>query len=118
MNVLPDRAALLRMAKRRAGILLVSLCAGVGGGHAVTVLTPSTYAATASVVITGGTGHEPTAHVTVGDLATGQGASSPDNRSKGSTLKDFVRAADLVPITSLDQYKNYSQAKESNDVRA
>jgi capsular exopolysaccharide synthesis family protein len=96
------------MAKRRAGILLVSLCAGVGGGYAVTVLTPPTYEATASVVITGGAGHEPTAHITIGDLSTGQAFDSSVARNLIPTIARLAESREvaLAAATEINMHVN------------
>jgi capsular exopolysaccharide synthesis family protein len=50
-----DAIRKLSMARRNAWLLLLSLVAGIAGAQAVTVLTPPTYQATTTVLVTGGT---------------------------------------------------------------
>jgi hypothetical protein len=49
-----DPTMVLRAAYRSAAVVLLSTCAGVGGAHAVTALTPRVYQAHASMLVTGG----------------------------------------------------------------
>ena len=51
-------SAVLRGAAFRVGVPLLTLCAGVGGAAVVTALTPPTYQASASVVVTNDSGGE------------------------------------------------------------
>ncbi|GDY33547.1 polysaccharide biosynthesis tyrosine autokinase [Gandjariella thermophila] len=54
-----DHTTLIRNVKRRAGMVLLSLGIGVGGAYLATILTPPTYEATASVLLTGGAVRDP-----------------------------------------------------------
>lgn len=59
MSVLSDPAVLLRRAKRRTVLVLLSTIVGVAAGFGVAVLTPPTYEAAGSVVLNGGAARDP-----------------------------------------------------------
>lgn len=48
-----DPSSNLRAGYRAAAVLLATACAGIGGAHIVTALTPRTYQAHASILVTG-----------------------------------------------------------------
>lgn len=87
MNVLSDPKALLRDAKRRIVMVLLSIGVGVAAGYGVAAVTPPTYEATGSVLLTGGAAR---------DVFTGQFIDTSIARNLAPTIARLAESREVA----------------------